>query len=46
MWEITFIETGITEQWSTRKCNKYFGKAEFSEICQGYHPSIVAARIR
>ena len=46
MWEVTFIETGVTVKWSTRKCNQEFGKAEFNEIRQGYHPCIVATRVR
>ena len=45
MWEIYFCDNGKTVTWSTRKCNAYFGKAEFNEIQQGYAPHIVAVRI-
>lgn len=45
MWELTFIDSGETVRWSTRKCYKFFGKAEFQEIAQGYAPHIVAVRI-
>ncbi len=31
-WEITFLDTGKTVVWNTRKCHKFFGKAEFGEI--------------
>ena len=44
-YEITFIESGITEIWTHRKAIKYFGKLEFREIVAGYHPSIVAVKI-
>lgn len=46
MWEITFIDNGTTVHWSTRKCHKHFGKAEFKEIAAGYAPHIVAVRLR
>lgn len=45
MWEITFIDSGKTVRWSTRQCNKHFGKDEFSEIKQGYAPHIVACKV-
>lgn len=45
MYEITFIDSGVTVRWSTRKCNSYFGKEEFREIARGYLPHIVAVRI-
>tara|TARA_R110000823_G_scaffold219245_2_gene348214 strand:+ start:509 stop:703 length:195 start_codon:yes stop_codon:yes gene_type:complete len=44
-WEITFIDNGNTVVWSTRKANKYFGKAEFNEMRQGYAPHIVVAEV-
>ena len=40
-WEITFLDSGVTVVWSTRKCHKFFGKAEFGELKQGYAPHIV-----
>jgi len=45
MWEIYFCDTGETLIWDTRECNKFFGKAEFEEIKQGYSPHIVATKI-
>jgi hypothetical protein len=45
MWEITFIDSGTTVHWSTRKCHSHFGKAEFQEIAQGYAPHIVAVKV-
>jgi hypothetical protein len=45
MWEITFIDSGETVHWTTAKCHKHFGKAEFNEIAQGYAPHIVAIRL-
>lgn len=45
MYEVTFIDTGRTERWSLRKCEKVFGAAEFREILQGYLPHIVAVEL-
>ena len=45
VWEITFIDSGNTYHWSTRKCHNHFGKEEFKEIAQGYAPHIVAVQI-
>ena len=45
MWEIYFCDSGETVEWSTRKCNKYFGKDEFNEIIQGYAPHIVVVKL-
>ncbi len=45
MWEITFCDSGETVRWSTAKCHKHFGKAEFGEIKQGYAPHIVAIKV-
>tara|TARA_R110000751_G_scaffold32396_1_gene81450 strand:- start:78 stop:218 length:141 start_codon:yes stop_codon:yes gene_type:complete len=45
MYEVTFIDTLKTVQWTEAQCHKHFGKAEFLEILQGYAPHIVAVRI-
>tara|TARA_A100001035_G_C27674349_1_gene449917 strand:- start:375 stop:866 length:492 start_codon:yes stop_codon:yes gene_type:complete len=45
MWEITFIESARTVHWSTARCRREFGEAEFNEISQGYAPHIVAVRL-
>ena len=45
MYEVTFIDSGKTFRWSEAKCHKHFGKAEFSEILQGYAPHVVAVKI-
>jgi hypothetical protein len=44
-YEITFIDSGVTEIWTRRKAIRYFGRLEFNEILEGYHPSIVAVKI-
>ena len=44
MWEIYFCDSDKTVYWTTRRCHKYFGKAEFKEIKQGYAPHIVAVK--
>ena len=45
MYEVTFIDTLKTVQWTEAQCHEHFGKAEFLEILQGYAPHIVAVRI-
>ena len=46
MYEIIFIDSGVTETWSLRKCNQIFGKQEFQEILEGNgHFDIIAVKI-
>ena len=44
-YEITFLESGVTEIWTRREAIKHFGKVEFKEILAGYSPTIVAVKI-
>jgi len=36
---------GKTVVWSLRKCQSYYGKDEFEEHRQGYHPALVIAEV-
>ena len=45
VWEIYFVEMHRVEYWTTRQCNKFFGKGEFLELTQGHPPHISAFKI-
>ena len=44
-YEITSVDTGKTFIWTERKCQEFFGEAEFNEIRQGYLPNIIAVML-
>ena len=45
LFEITFVESGKTFEWTRAKCEREFGKAEFLEIEAGYLPHIVCCPV-
>ena len=46
MYEITFINSMQTYNWTRKECNEFFGKDEFAEVLAGYLPDVVAVKIR
>ena len=45
LYEVTFIDAGVTEYWSLRQCKDYFGKDEFVEYLNGYLPHVVVVKL-
>ena len=44
-YEITWIDSGITEVWTRAKCEEHFGAKEFQECLKGYWPHVVAVKV-
>ena len=45
MYEVTFIESGKTFNWTKKQCIDFFGKDEFSEYAAGYAPHVVIIKL-
>lgn len=45
VFEVTFVESGRTVEWTRTECEEHFGREEFLEVEQGYAPHIVAVNI-
>ena len=45
MYEITFIDTGLTVYWDEAKCKEAFGVNEWPEYLAGYLPHVIVVEV-
>ena len=45
VYEVWFVETGLTAYWSEDQCKEAFGPNEWPEYLAGYLPNVIVVEV-